>query len=168
MSQERRGLGERLTVAFASSNLAQSDLRLTDADLLGALGYAGRRVPLASALLRLYLTHAPGSASEAVAQTVPLVARESRAQQLKLSARELAGLAKAALTYCADPVCPRCHGTRYQVIPGSVSLGNVPCALCQGDGRRVLPVRHRKLLAHVVGRIEQIESILFDLVQKRL
>lgn len=168
MAHEPYTVVDRLAPAMVSDDLSQSDLHRTDADYLGALAYASRDKPLISALLRCYMAGDWKALNGARRQVERMVRKEAMRRRINLGAGEAEALAGAALRYCAFPVCPRCHGTKYQLIPGSRVLGSTPCALCDGDGRRPLPKRQPVLMANVIGKIFRVESIMLDEIGGRL
>lgn len=81
---------------------------------------------------------------------------------------ELVHVGRLALAYAVNKTCPRCHGTKFEQIPGTTCMGTAPCRECGGDGRRRLPRRHRRLIADVVAQIERVESNLEAFVGRRV
>lgn len=159
---------DRLAPALVSGDLTSVIGHRCDADFIGALGYASRTYPIASPLLRMYLAHDVGAVREASEKAVDMAKHAARRQGLTLSMRDLVDIGRQALEYAIDKTCPRCHGTKYELIPGTSCLGNKACTACNGDGRRHLPRRHRKLVAEVIARIERIEGTLDSIVAKRV
>lgn len=158
---------DRLSPALVSSDLSMTAGR-GDADFIAALGYASMTYPIASPLIRMYLAADPAAVQEARAQAYVMAKKAARRQRCALRQADLVDIGRLALDYAINKRCPRCHGTKFELIPGTSSLGKKVCQACKGDGRRILPVRHRKLVAEVIARIERIESTLDAIVAKRV
>lgn len=157
----------RLSPALVSKNLSIGTTR-GDADYVAALGLASMAYPIASPLIRMYLAQDRGAVHEARQAAAEMARTAARRQGISLRTTELADIGRQALDYALNKACPRCHGTKYELIPGTRSLGNVLCKSCSGDGRRNLPKRYRKLIIEVISRIERIESTLDVIVAKRV
>ena len=159
---------DRLVPALVSGDMTSVSGHLGDADFVGALGYASMTYPIASPLLRMYLAHDKGAVHEAREKAFDMAKRAARRQGLTLSIRELVEIGRQALDYAINKTCPRCRGTKFELIPGTSCLGKNVCKSCHGDGRRHLPSRHRKLIAEGVSRIERIEGTLDSIVARRV
>lgn len=158
---------DRLASALASDDLSITDHR-GDADFIAALGMASRKYPIASPLVRMYLSHDKASAHDARRIAADMAGKAARRAGIKLRMSELVALGRLALEYVVNKTCCRCHGTKFELIPGTNCLGSVPCKSCSGDGRRQLPKKHRRVIAEVVSRIERVESNLDVFVARKL
>lgn len=158
---------DRLSPALVSSDLSMTAHR-GDADFVAALGFASRTYPIASSLIRMYLARDPKSVSEARSAAADMARIAARRQGVILRTHEIVKIGRQALDYVVDKTCPRCHGTKYELIPGTKCLSVTECLACHGDGRRKLPRQHRKLIAEVVSRIERIEGTLDSIVAHRV
>ena len=158
---------DRLLPALVSSDLSVTS-HLDNAHFVAALGYASTDYPIASPLIRMYLAHDKGAVHEARAMACDMAKKAAQRQRLRLSLAELVTIGRMALDYVVNKTCPRCHGTKFELIPGTSCLGKNVCKACHGDGRRHLPSRHRKLIAEVVSRIERIEGTLDSIVARRV
>ena len=158
---------DRLSPALVSSDMTMSAAR-GDADYVAALGLASMTYPIASPLIRMYLAHDAGAVQEAGRAAAGMARKAARRQGVLLHARDLAEIGRMALDYVVDKTCRRCQGTKFELIPGTRSLGIEACKACHGDGRRILPHRHRKLITEVISRIERIEGTLDSIVAKRV
>ena len=158
---------DRLSPALVSSDLSVTELR-GDADYVAALGYASMTYPMASPLIRMYLSHDKGSVIEARKQAADMAKRAARRAGLTLRPSELAEAGRLALEYVVNKTCPRCHGTKFELIPGTSCLGPSVCKGCGGDGRKKVPSKHRKIVVEVIARIERIESTLDAIVANRV
>ena len=157
----------RLSPALVSNDLSIGRAR-GDADYVAALGYASRDYPIASPLIRMYLALDVSAVNEAKQKAVDMAKRAANRQGLRLSLRELADVGRQALEYAVNKTCPRCHGTKFELIPGTNRHGTTPCKACDGDGRKTLPRHHRKLITEVISRIERVEATLDSIVAKRV
>ena len=158
---------DRLSPALVSSDLSMTAHR-GDADFVAALGFASRTYPIASPLIRMYLARDPMAVREARSAAADMARIAARRQGVILRASETSEIGRQALDYAINKTCPRCHGTKFELIPGTTCLGKSVCLACGGDGRRNLPRKHRKLIAEVVSRIERIEGTLDSIVAHRV
>ena len=158
---------DRLSPALVSSDLSMTEHR-GDADFVAALGFASRTYPIASPLIRMYLARDPKAVHEARSAATDMARIAARRQGVILRAHEIIEIGRQALDYAINKTCPRCHGTKFELIPGTTCLGKSVCLACHGDGRRNLPRKHRKLIAEVVARIERIEGTLDSIVAYRV
>jgi len=126
---------ERYQTAIRSSNLASSrTAATTDADVLGAAGWAGRQASLALALLRLAAgdRHAVDAVAEMLAAKV--VGRAWHAHRVQLPRPDAAEIAQAVLAWHLGGLCKHCGGHGLKKIAGTPTLGNEPCRPCRGTG----------------------------------
>lgn len=158
---------DRLSPALSSSDLTMRRGR-GDADFVAALGYASRHYPIASPLIRMYLNGDKTAVHEARRRAYEMAKKAALRHRAVLGMAELVQVGKQALAYSVNKTCPRCHGTRYELIHGTTCLGAEPCRECGGDGRRRLPRRHRRIIADVVAQIERVESNLESIVGSRV
>jgi len=158
---------DRLSPALVSDDLSVTRNR-GDADYVAALGYASMTYPMASALVRMYLSHDAAAIREAKRQACTMARQAARRARLHLTMAELIEIGNVALDYVVNKTCQRCHGTKFELIPGSKCLGTQACRACGGDGRRKIQHRHRRLVIDVIARIERIESTLDVIVARRV
>lgn len=158
---------DRLSPALVSGDLTMGCGR-RDADFIAALGYASKDYPIASPLIRMYLSRDKASVHEARSRAAEMAKRAARRHGAILSFRETAEIGRAALEYSVNKVCPRCKGTKYELVPGTNRQGTKPCQACGGDGRKPVPRRHRRIIIEVIAAIERIESTLDSIVAKRV
>lgn len=162
-----RGSLDRLAPALVSGDMSVTP-HFDNAHFIAALGYASKSYPIASPLVRMYLAHDKAAVNEARAMARDMAEKAAKRRRVKLSSSELTKIGSLALDYSVNKTCPRCRGTKYELIDGSNSLGTKPCAACGGDGRRPVPKRHRSLIVDVISRIERIEGTLDIIVAKRV
>ena len=161
------GALDRLSPALVASDLTVTD-HLDNAHFVAALGLASQVYPIASPLVRMYLAHDKGAVHEARACACAFARKAAARRGVRLSVSELVKVGRLALEYSVNKTCPRCGGTKYELIPGTTCLSNKVCTACNGDGRRTLPRKHRALIVEVVARIERIESNLDVIVAQRV
>lgn len=158
---------DRLSPALVSDDLSITDRR-GDADYVAALGYASMTYPIASPLIRMYLSHDRAAVRDATAMAADMTRKAARRAGLILSPSDLIECGRLALQYVVNPNCPRCHGTKYELIPGTNCLGPHVCKACGGDGRRKIPAKNKRVIVDVIARIQRIESTLDVIVANRV
>lgn len=158
---------DRLSPALVSDDLSITDRR-GDADYVAALGYASMTYPIASPLIRMYLSHDRAAVREATAMAADMARRAARRAGLHLRASDLIEIGRMALEFVVHPTCQRCHGTKYELIPGTNCLGPHACKACGGDGRRKIPAKNKRVIVDVIARIQRIESTLDVIVANRV
>ena len=161
------GALDRLAPALVTSDLTVTD-HLDNAHFVAALGFASRDYPIASPLVRMVLAHDKGAVHEARACACDMARKAAARRGVQLKLAELVTIGRQALEYAVNKTCPRCHGTKYELIQGTTRQSNKVCTACHGDGRRPLPRKNRALIVEVVARIERIESNLDTLVAQRV
>lgn len=152
---------ERYTNAVVSTDL-KCDTRdgapIGDADVMIAAGWSKSRI--GSALLRLH-TEFDGAArprpmqgtSEAAAhhnrteatlffgklKSLPAVLPEIAFEVAKWGAERPGRTAEAVLIWWLDKNCPKCHGRKFELIPGTGRMSGKVCKYCSGSGERIIP-----------------------------
>lgn len=139
-----------------SGNLSLREERC-DLDYLIALGVAAQRVSGAAEILHLGLVASPDTWRAANAATINIVRKLSCRHGWNLRNAAIQRIAGAALRQYAVPVCPKCAGRRYEVIPGTPTLSTRPCTKCRGTGIRPIPVRDGRRIAMTLAALERIE-----------
>lgn len=123
---------ERYSQAVNSSCLTVDERTvMSDTDVLGAAGLAGRYEPLGIALTRLF---ADGKPDQCIAILTEMAFKRARTVRVRLSLVEAGDLSRAVLGWYRHGICQPCGGVGHQVIPGTPSLGD-HCAKCHGTGR---------------------------------
>ena len=134
----------RFTERYAQS-VARGDLKSTDrstyggADVHGAAGLAGKKHPLAMALLRLF-SGDNNAADEVVSVLAEMAWNKAGAEKIKLKRTQAVDMARAVLAWHRDGVCKTCGGHGYKTVGGELGegravIGDVPCEDCKGTGR---------------------------------
>lgn len=111
--------------------LSKPDTTYSDTDVLGAVGLAGKRHPLAMALARLFVgdNHA---ARELVEILSAMAWGKALALRVELKRTQADDMARAVLAWHRDGVCRECGGHGYQLIVGAPSIGDNACPACRG------------------------------------
>jgi hypothetical protein len=146
---------DRYASAVRSSDLrSRPDTTFSDPDVIGAFGLAGKREPLGAALMRLFTgdNNAAQAVIEALTQKLlthfPASLRESEARTV----------ATGVLAWNRANVCTVCHGSGYEVIPGTPSLSDKECKSCRGTGKTLFHRQfHRSKLEYADWAQAQIE-----------
>ena len=148
---------ERYASAVRSSNLKVEDRTArSDSDVLGAMGLAAVRYPLAVALHRLF-----AGDNTAAVEIVDILSddvwRQARTRKVRLSRPQAVHLAQACLAWHRNPVCKVCSGHGRLVIPGTKTLRD-RCGCCRGTGRTLFADlfvhEHRELADWVIVHME--------------
>jgi hypothetical protein len=131
---------------------------LDDGETLGAAAFAGRKHPLAMALMRLFVgdNHAAGEVVQIMAVRVW---GKAQADGYKLRRVQSEEMAQKVLAWHRDGACRACGGHGYLVIPGTTSIGEVACGACRGSGRvpfeREFTMEHLWLARWLLAEVER-------------
>lgn len=133
---------DRYQSAIRSSNLKSGDdsrhenpsANITDTDVLGAAGLAGKLNPLAFALVRLF-TGDNRASGEIVDHLTSMIVGKAYRLGKEMDRVAASVLARLALGWFRDPTCHPCGGHGYQRIEGTPMLGNIACTTCTGVGK---------------------------------
>jgi len=159
---------ERVVRALNSGRLAFRENVATDIDWLTALGMACARDPGRSALVRLHYVADADSYEQALNLAVQIVRRVSMRQRWHMRQQEVIRVARISLAYHIAPVCPACHGTGFELIPGTAHLSSRRCPKCQGTGRRPYPINDGRRIREIVAHLESIERVTEDAVKRKM
>lgn len=132
---------DRYASAVRSSNLrSQPNTTFSDPDVIGAFGFAGKHEPLGVALQRLF------TGDNTAAKSVIDVLADKLLGQFsgKLNAAGSRRVAAAVLEWNRNSVCPVCHGSAYEVVPGTPSLSDKECKACRGTGKKLFQKQFHK------------------------
>lgn len=143
---ESRGIEERYASAIEASDLTMRPERGGPIDVLTAAGMAGIKHPLAMSLWRLVYGKDANARHDVAAGLI----RWMKSQAVRRRWSKMASMVPVTLVvldWYENKVCQTCHGTCYEVVPGTPSLSDVPCPACHGKGERSLD----KLLAEFGG-----------------
>lgn len=147
---DRPGIEEQYQTAGNTSNLTVEAERRGAGDVLIAAGWSPSRI--GSALLRLHSEYDGGEKSQRRGagktdaillagrlKSLPgiMVQVTSKAREWGQDAPESG--ARAAILWWLDRTCRRCHGRRYELIPGAPSLSSRACTSCRGSGEASVP-----------------------------
>ena len=126
---------DRYASAIRSSNLKSApDTTHSDTDVLGAIGLAARRHPLAVALARLFLSDNRG-ADRVVEILADMAWGKAAAMNVKLRRVQAEGMAQAVLAWHRDGRCKACGGHGFALVHGAPVVGTSACPTCRGAGR---------------------------------
>lgn len=159
---------ERVSSAMNSSNLKLKETAC-DLDAIMALGMATRRMPMASELISLHLGGSRAAFKDARKAAIKLTARLNLKRKWDITLRQdVVRIADAAMKMYLSPVCPECHGTKYEVVPGTPMLSATHCHKCHGTGRRNFPIKDGRKISEVVWVLCSIEDVAEDAIRKML
>lgn len=169
---------ERYTNATHATSLKVEADKGGAADLLIACGWSPSR--LGSALLRLHSEYDgvehPKRGTAIYAHEFAMMLgklktlREVR-YQLTLQAENwrmdgASDVAANVLLWWLDRVCHKCHGVRFEVIPGTPSLSGRLCRACHGSGET--PLMHSSDARRMVNHIENCINTARQSIKRRL
>lgn len=176
MSEERASVLERMTSAIAGSG---------DVEVMGALGAAqvaaGRLSSAEAHQLQGVVDNGVGgmalvatvgrgltalqarttqiSYDQARACLKALVSRLNKARRWGLNERNEERVAEGSLLMHLQPTCQHCRGRRYELVPGTSTVGDRMCRPCGGTGQRPYPKRFREQIAATLNVMSLIQGI---------
>lgn len=157
---ERPSAFERLSVAIGSSDLTADPVHRGDLDYIVALGFASaRHSAVAGPLMRLHLASSPGALKVAFQSVLGLVKRMNAKKNWRLNTRSIQVVALQALSHHVNPVCPHCHGRKFELMEGAPALSAKACKACHGTGKRPVQKKHRDYINQVITALEQIDDV---------
>ncbi len=101
-------------------------------DLLGAAGLAGKRRPLAMALMRLFSGDNTAARDIVVLLAAMVISKAWENGEQVVIQVEAEDVARMVLAWHRDGVCRPCHGHGYELIEGAPSLSGNACKACRG------------------------------------
>ena len=157
---ERPSVLERLSTAMGSSDLSMDMIHRGDLDFIVALGIASsRHSAVAGPMMRLHLASTPAALRGAFQSVLGMVKRMNAKKNWRLNTRSLQVVALNALSHHINPICPACHGRKYELIEGAPALSATACKVCHGTGRRAVQKKHRDQINQVIAALETIDDI---------
>ncbi len=110
--------------------------------MLGAMGLASKRKPLAAALARLYAGH-----NYAAAGVITELANEltNHRPARNLNRLQCEDMARSVLAWHRDGVCKPCGGHGHLTILGAPVLSGMECKACAGVGRMRFETNFREV-----------------------
>lgn len=163
-------IADRYTAAIRSGDLrSRAGTSASDADILGAAGFAARRSPLGLALLRAVADDG-GAAHLVDTLAGMLVGKAWHSERRKLARPDAAVLARALLAWQRDPTCHHCHGHGFEAVPGAPALSGHTCRPCGGRGQRHIPApaELRELVQWLHAEVERETAIAAPAVRQAL
>lgn len=156
---ERPSVFERLSVAQGSSDLTLDANHRGDLDFIIGLGMAARHSSAASPLMRLHIAATPAAMRSAYNSVLSLVKRFNSKRNWRLAGRSMHVVAVHALSHHVDPVCPACHGRKFELQEDAPVLSTKHCKACHGTGRRPVQKKHQEQISYVIAALENIDSV---------
>ena len=133
MSADERTIMERLAEAIGSDDLSECENRC-DADWLKALGVAGIRSPMGTALMDLDLSQNPHRVGPALAEVKATVAFLATRKGWALDRYKLRKISQEALHQYLKSPCKECKGRGMLGVDRAVIYVEVPCETCGRTG----------------------------------
>lgn len=157
---DRPSVFERLSTAIGSSDLTADPIHRGDLDYIIGLGIASaRHSAVASPMMRLHLASTPAALRNAFQSVVGLTKRMNAKKNWRLNTRSIQVVALQALSHHVNPVCPHCHGRKFELMEGAPALSARHCKHCHGTGKRPVQKKHRDCINQVITALEQIDDV---------
>lgn len=122
-------LTERYSSAVHATSLTSDPATyMSNTDVLGAMGLAGKHYPLGVALARLL---EGGGAGDAIDSLAEMIFRRARTERVELTAIGANDIAKAVIAWHRHGTCQPCGGTGYARIVNTPMTGE-QCPHCHG------------------------------------
>ncbi len=141
---------------------AEAVARGAQRDVVGAVGLAGKRAPLATALLRLFVGD-----NRAARDIVHIMASRAVGKAYRLG-HEIArvqaeDMARAVLAWHRDGRCKHCDGHGFMKLDGAPGLSDQQCSHCRGTARvpfeRQFPMERLELARWLAAELDREQQI---------
>lgn len=150
--REPRSIEEKLGIALSNGRIGYKDT-YTDLDVVMALGMAVAGLEdgsvsvrmlgenaisrsLASSLLTYWLI---GERAQDAHYAAERIVRTIDARNGRRGATRVRDVAHEVLWFWTNEECWSCHGVKWELIEGTPTLSDKPCAACHGSGKRERP-----------------------------
>lgn len=131
-------------------------------DVVGAVGLAGRRAPLATALLRLFVGDNRAARDIVHIMAGMLVGKAYRLGH-EIARVQAEDMARAVLAWHRDGRCKHCDGHGFLKLEGAPGLSDERCPHCRGTGRllfdRQFPMDRLELARWMAAEVEREQTI---------
>lgn len=128
-------LTERYSSAVHATSLTSDPATyMSNTDVLGAMGLAGKHYPLGVALARLL---EGGGAGDAIDSLAEMIFRRARTERVKLTSIGARDVATAVIAWHRHGTCQPCGGRGHLLIAGAPVNGET-CPHCAGIGKMPL------------------------------
>ena len=131
-------------------------------DVVGAVGLAGKRAPLATALLRLFVGDNRAARDIVHIMAGMLVGKAYRLGH-EIARVQAEDMARAVLAWHRDGRCKHCDGHGFLKFEGAPGLSDQQCMHCRGTGRipfdRQFPMDRLELARWMAAKIEKEQRI---------
>jgi len=147
---------EKYLRATTTSNLRVEADVIGSADVLIAAGWSASRI--GAALMRLH-TKPDTAALALVHEQVSM-----HAEKLKIARPDV--VASGVIAWWLSRLCKECHGLKFELIPGTPTLSDVPCRACKGTGEARLP--HGEAGRKLASWLDECKASAVDGIKRRL
>ena len=143
-------------------NYAEAVARGAQRDVVGAVGLAGKRAPLATALLRLFVGDNRAARDIVHIMASMLVGKAYRLGN-EIARVQAEDMARAVLAWHRDGRCKHCDGHGFLKLDGAPGLSDQQCSHCRGTGRvpfdRQFPMERLELARWLAAEVEREQQI---------
>lgn len=141
---------------------AEAVARGAQRDVVGAVGLAGKRAPLATALLRLFVGDNRAARDIVHIMASMLVGKAYRLGN-EIARVQAEDMARAVLAWHRDGRCKHCDGHGFLKLDGAPGLSDQQCSHCRGTGRvpfdRQFPMERLELARWLAAEVEREQQI---------
>lgn len=131
-------------------------------DVVGAVGLAGKRAPLATALLRLFVGDNRAARDIVHIMAGMLVGKAYRLGH-EIARVQAEDMARAVLAWHRDGRCKHCDGHGFLKFDGAPGLSDQQCSHCRGTGRvlfdRQFPIERLELARWLSAEVDREQQI---------
>ena len=131
-------------------------------DVVGAVGLAGKRAPLATALLRLFVGDNRAARDIVHIMAGMLVGKAYRLGH-EIARVQAEDMARAVLAWHRDGRCKHCDGHGLLKLEGAPGLSDQQCGRCRGTGRiifdRQFPMDRLELARWMAAEVDREQQI---------
>lgn len=131
-------------------------------DVVGAVGLAGKRAPLATALLRLFVGDNRAARDIVHIMAGMLVGKAYRLGH-EIARVQAEDMARAVLAWHRDGRCKHCDGHGFLKLEGAPGLSDQQCTHCRGNGRipfdRQFPMDRLELARWMAAEVDREQQI---------
>ncbi|MGL4480440.1 MAG: hypothetical protein ACRCVK_19730 [Aeromonas veronii] len=165
MSNDCVTIEERYGNAVEATDLTLRFERGGPLDVLTAAGMVGARRPLSLSVWRWIYGEDHNERHAVLAGLLKWAKKRGRRCHWRGAWQsECVRVVVTVADWYSDKTCRHCHGTRYEVIPGTPALSDEPCQVCHGSGERSLDKLLMQFGPDWIGRGHDMRSHLDVLI----
>ena len=166
-------LEQRYAGAASSGNLSTRSVNgASDAEILGAAAFGGKRGQFALLLVRMFAGDAAAAREAAAELTRKATGKAWHEGHRKLRRVQAEEMARTVLSWHLDGACKACNGHGTLMIAGTTTLGSTQCPACAGAGRRnfdgLFPAEYLELARWLMVDVEREQARAASIIRRGL